>query len=229
MSISYPKGILLDSIIYLEDRCWTTRRMLLTMILVQMKEGVEASNEHDDALTQLTLSAITKHIQKTKQDKSKLPVSFHHPFLNSYKSGKAFVDVPERTFHEVELNEPPRAVPAAQNQSSATLIGIQDELEFLKRLREGTHKDIKSEPSLATRQTSSTKGKAKMLTNLPTRRVMQWQMAKLRTNQESLVSSAQQLIDQFVLKHYPHPLLRKCWGALDGINKVGDPRVSSNY
>jgi hypothetical protein len=167
-----------------------------------------------------------KHMQKLKRDEAKLPVSSHHPFLNSYKSGRAFVDVPEKAANDLELDKIPKAVSSADYKTSQTPLDIQDERNSIKGIREGTNSDLNSKPSAAQRISSIVKGKTKLAANIPSRRVTQWQMSRLRTDRDSFFSSAQQLIDQFVSKHYPHPLLRRCWGALDAINKVCYSRAS---
>jgi hypothetical protein len=147
-------------------------------------------------------------------------VSSQHPFLKSYKSGQAFSEILERSFHDLDLSKDIKGVQAAKDEGSATHISIQDDIKFIKGLRKEIRNDQKPEVSAAPNVPSSVKGKAKTVANVPSRRMIQWQMARLRIYQESLFASAQQLIDQFVLKHYPHPLLRKYWGALDAINQV---------
>jgi hypothetical protein len=198
---------------------------MLIVSCVQTKEGLDTPNEQDGALTQLTLAAIAKHMQKGKRDEAKLPVSSHHPFLNSYKSGKAFVDVPEKAANDLELAKISRVASSADYKGSQTLFDIQDELAFIKGMQKGIDNDLNSKPSAAQRIPSIDKGKAKLAANIPSRRVIQWQISRLHTERDSFFSSAQQLIDQFVSKHYPHPLLRKCWGAFDAINEVCYPKT----
>jgi hypothetical protein len=50
----------------------------------------------------LTLSAIGKRMGKSRQDD--LPVTLHHPFFGSYRSGKAFVEIPEISIRQLELS-----------------------------------------------------------------------------------------------------------------------------
>lgn len=178
----------------------------------------QSSGEHDSALTELTLSEIEKYMRKNRQDDADLPVSFHHPFHTSYKSGKAFVEIPEKSIKDLEPVQDAKSFNNPQwNQG---VLDVRNELAFVETIREGTGRASKSCTTPLPKISSTASLKQKSVTRIPSRRAIQWQMSRLLIEMDLLISSTQQLIDQFVPKHYPHPLLRKCWGTLYEISKV---------
>jgi hypothetical protein len=178
------------------------------------KTKTSPPQDYDDALIQLTLSAIEKRMNKSRKDD--LPVTIHHPFLASYRSGKAFVEVPEVPINQL------KSVRTLKNKPNGPRLNldhldIHDELTFWKVDQDRTATSSAS-PKLETKSTTHT----------TTRRVTNWQMSNFCRELEVVASLAQQLVDQFVPKQYPHALLRRCWGAFDAINEVSPARTSSS-
>jgi hypothetical protein len=164
-----------------------------------------------------------KHMQKAKKDEEQLPVSSLHPFLSIYKTGRASVQIPEKSFNDIKPIKLSQDISSADTKGIASHAGIDDEIKFIIGLSAEAEDDTTNKVPRAHGASSSANGEAQIPTRAPTRRAMQWQMAKLCIMQDALSSSTQQLIDQFVLKHYPHPLLRKCWGTLEAFNEVRSP------
>jgi hypothetical protein len=161
-----------------------------------------------------------KHLQNAKQDEDQLPVSSLHPFVSIYKTGRVSAQIPEMSLN----NEPLKfSHDAADTKVIVDRGTIGDEIKYIRGLSAKAEDKATSETPLAHEMSNSANGKAQMTNQGPTRRVMQWQVARLCMLQEALSSSTQQLIDQFVLKHYPHPLVRKCWGTQLSIDQARNP------
>ncbi|CAI6341476.1 unnamed protein product [Periconia digitata] len=178
--------------------------------------ALRRNNEED--LTQLTLAAINKHITKTRSDGSDIPISTHHPFLAVYKSGVAFIDVPELTFISMSSKMGPiNDLAQEKEQHKTTLLEMGDEFDFFQTLirRDGGGEQVNTASDVP----GVSKGKLKVSAKAPRRRVVQWQLSALVSERDSFTSTLQQLIDQFVPSYYPHPLLRRCWGSLDAIKE----------
>ncbi|PVH95033.1 hypothetical protein DM02DRAFT_675778 [Periconia macrospinosa] len=188
-------------------------------ITVGAKGAASAPHRNDEELlTQLTLGAITKYMIKLKTDSSEIPVSTHHPFMDTYRSGRAFVNVPELSF--ISLTGGVTAVASTPKDVPHTaLLDIKDEHAFFRKL---LRRDTTSDQQPKTREVAagSDEGKENASASTPRRRAIQWQLAALLSERDSFMSTTQRLIDQFVPNHYPHPLLRKCWGSLDAINEA---------
>ncbi|KAJ4305064.1 hypothetical protein N0V90_000594 [Kalmusia sp. IMI 367209] len=100
-------------------------------------------HEHEEDVTQITLSVISKHLSNIRKKDTELPVSRHHPFLASYRSGKAFVEVPELAFNGLESDAEDAVALSANQKPDDTLLDIHEELTFFQRLRLGTATESK--------------------------------------------------------------------------------------
>jgi hypothetical protein len=166
-------------------------------------------------LTQLTLAAIEKHICKPKQDEAELPISTQHPFLTGYRLGKVFVDLPELAITDLESMREGTKTAASKTEAANPHLEIANELSFFRKLKRGMTNDWRM-----TSTHGNGEGIDKGSTAVPTRRAIEWQMSRLTHEQEMLETTVKQLIDQYVPNHYPHPLLRRCWGTIHEINQV---------
>lgn len=130
------------------------------------------------------------------------------------------MQIPELDITELEPTTKEPNMSFSEANPVDLVLDIHEELTFFQKLRRGTVHDKR----LGELQTSSTittgKGKDKSIAGLPSRRALQWQMSVLCSERDSLISVAQQLIDQFVPSSYPDSLLRKCWGSLNEIKEV---------
>lgn len=180
------------------------------------KPGAQSSHERDGALIQLTLFAIEGQMSKKRRNIAELPVAPHHPFVDVYRSRKAFTELPEKSVNDLQKT--------SISESSDETHGDRGSKDFEKELRFilETKNTVDVETTLSAEAKDS---KVKITSEVSEpdsimRRMAQWQMAQLCLENDTLVTTVQDLIDQFVPKYYPHPLLKKCWGSIHIINEV---------
>ncbi|OCK74776.1 hypothetical protein K432DRAFT_310030 [Lepidopterella palustris CBS 459.81] len=99
-------------------------------------------------------------------------------------------------------------------------MGIAEGLSCLQKIRTASGSRIQKDATVPPKVPETIKCQTKLLTHAPSRRVAQWQIARLCNEKDQLISTVQNLVDQFVPKHYPHALLSKCWGSIHAISNV---------
>jgi hypothetical protein len=166
--------------------------------------------ERDASFIQLTLFAVEKHMTKKRTDGYNLPISFELPFVGLYESGVVFTQVPEASLDEVEADISRLRV-LAINETQLTPVagtGHQD----------GTHGAGASSTGTTSDTSPTSAGEEKSIVG--TRRVIRWLVADLRVKIDLLLSTAKDLVDQFVPQYYDHVLLRRYWGSINTIYEV---------
>lgn len=175
----------------------------------------------EEDIIDLTLSAITQHIMDANFESEDIPVSTYHPFMAAHRSGNDFLDVPKLRFIQLTSKIGPETTDtlSPKREPYAALLEIEDELSFFQKLlrRDAVSDEGPKIPGVAP---SQGKGKDKVPANTPRRCIIQWQLSTLLLEYDSFSFISKQLVDQFVRNYFPHPLLQKCWGALDAISEV---------
>jgi hypothetical protein len=171
---------------------------------------------NDDMRIKLTLFAIVGRIYPTSIERTKS--------LLIYKSGDLTVEISaqsclEKKSHDIDLG----SISSTSHDSAPRLVNLQQELVYLRSSERGkgaeTHAYTTPAPNRSSddaKSVSSSKGR-------PARRMMFWQAAKLCIARDTLVSTLQQLIGQFVPEHFDHTLIYRCWGAIETISTVCHP------
>jgi hypothetical protein len=166
--------------------------------------------ERDASFIQLTLFAVEKHVSKERRDGYSLPIGFEVPFMGLYESGVVFTQVPEASLNEVETEVSRLRVLINNERQLTTVAGFQQQ--------DRTHGTGVNSTGTTSDTSPTSAGEAESV--IGTRRVIRWLIADLRVKIDLLLSTAKDLVDQFVPQYYDHVLLRRYWGSIDAIYKV---------
>jgi hypothetical protein len=162
---------------------------------------------------------------RKRTDDAKLPLEPGHPFIIRYRSGTAFASkessrdgIPEATIEDLWRSlEKCRQVclEAVERRPD------QDELAIMDNTHGLSEEAVTSTQIPTAVETATSVGTGPdSRTHADGRRATQWQTALMAKHMNLLVHALIEVVDQFVPRHYPHSLLRRCWGALEAMVKV---------
>jgi hypothetical protein len=185
-----------------------------------------SGKESDEgALIQNALYAIDKQMARKRTDDAKLPLEPGHPFITRYRSGTAFASkessragIPEATIEDLlrSLDKCRQVCLEAVERRPD-----QDELAIMDNTHGLSEEAATSTQIPAAVETAASVGMGPdSKTHAAARRATQWQTALMAKHMDLLVQAITEVVDQFVPRHYPHSLLRRCWGALEAMVKV---------
>jgi hypothetical protein len=183
---------------------------------------------HDKAnLIRLTLYAIERQMRKERPHDVALSIDSEHPFMNLYRSGVAFTDIPEARIDGSLSN----AMDECRQACHEVLAMSPNDHKFSVRefaIMEDTHALL-----LDTSPRKTTTTGIEVFTSADfdrgtgceasARRVTQWQTALMEKHVNLVIESILDLVDQFVPKYYDQAILRRCWGAMETMLKVRSP------
>lgn len=174
------------------------------------KQAGSQHGQDNAALVELTLFAIEKQMAKKKFF---IPDGPLRPTVIDQKLRADFAKLPEKTLEDVDSGL--SSTSWNIHLQSRAFQRLEPETAFIKKARQ----EAGSTSSNQILQLEDPEA----LSNSPqvvARRVLQWQLAHLCDETEVYVDTVQKLIDQFVPRHYAHPLLRRCWWCLIIIQRV---------
>jgi hypothetical protein len=185
----------------------------------QIANVSSGTKKDEGALVQLTLYAVEEQMKKKRSDHTKLPLEPGHPFATDYRSGAAFTNVPKVTIDNGLM----KTLEVCWQACLQAVGKLPDEDEFgVMNATQGLSRDTADTKAVDT--VVAARGNSDPSLDgekLARRRVTHWQTALMHKLVDLIVHAAMDLIDQFVPRHFAHPLLHMCWGALEGIIKVG--------
>ena len=153
---------------------------------------------------------------RARSNLATLPIDPEHPYMFLYRKGTAFTEVPEVDSHDLVLN--------LMSFSRADISDIAHpsdlvEFEIMTWLMDSTHALSEETTEDLTLDGYDTQRLLES-TCCTARRSTQWHTTLMLEYLRLIVLSAIDVVDQVVPKHYPHTLLRRCWGSLQAIVKV---------
>lgn len=168
-------------------------------------------NQDNATLVELTLFAIEKRMTKRKFF---IPDGPLQPTIIDQKLRTDFARLPEKTLEDLD----PGLSSTSWNLhlQSRAFQKLAPETAFIKKARQEA--GVNSSNQIFHLEDPEALSKSPQVI---ARRVLQWLLAHLCDETEIYVDTAQKLIDQFVPKHYTHPLLGRCWWCLEIIQRVG--------
>lgn len=167
-------------------------------------------SQENAASVELTLFAIEKQMAKKKFF---IPDGPLHPTVIDQKLRADFAKLPERTLEDLDSGL--SSTSWNLHLQSRAFQKFAPETAFIKEARQEA--GSKNSNQILNLEDPGALSKS---TQVISRRVLQWLLAHLCDETEIYVDTAQKLIDQFVPKHYTHPLLRRCWWCLEIIQSV---------
>lgn len=158
-------------------------------------------SQDNAALVELTLFAIEKQMAKRKFFMPDGPLQ---PTIIDQKLRADFAKLPEKTLDDLD----PGLSSTYWNLhlQSHAFQEHAPETAFIKKARQEA--GVNSSNQVLHLKDPEASSKSPQFIS---RRVVQWLLAHLCDETEIYVDTAQKLIDQFVPKHYTHPLLGRCW------------------